>query len=53
MNCQSAHAIWRRVHDLWEASDSSDIHQLESRFYALKISPGGSIAHFLGDIEEI
>ena len=53
LQCTTSHEIWTTLLSIYEHKSSSDIHELQRRFFNAKIQPEQSLADYIGDLQLI
>lgn len=52
MTCDSAKAIWDKLHVIYEQTSETSLHLLQQKFFGMQYNTGEDIATFLARIEE-
>ena len=53
LQCTTSHEIWTTLPSIYEHKSSSDIHELQRRFFNAKIQPEQSLADYIGELQLI
>lgn len=51
LQCTTSHQIWTTLLSIYEHKSSSDIHELQRRFFNAKIKPEQSLADYIGELQ--
>lgn len=53
LDCNTAHEMWTTLLTIYEHKSSSDVHELQRRFFNAKIQPGQSFSDYFGKLNLI